>query len=170
MNWQELFESLGLDGRQILVNAIGFGIFLWLMARYAWKPILDFMDARREELAGNFKKIEHEKSDLDKLRKKYEAQIENIDEEATRRTNEAIKKGQEDARHIEEEARARAQAILAKARLDTERITEEARLALKDYVIDVGVEAGKKATMDVLDESTHRKLVERYVEELTNVR
>lgn len=163
-------EALGLNGHQIITNIIGFLIFWWLMAKFAWKPILDFMDKRREELASNFRKIEQEKSEFEKLRQHYQVQIDNIEEEASRRINEAIKNGQDAARQIEDEARARAQAILAKARMDTERITDEARLSLKDFVINVGVEAGKKAAMDVLDETTHRKLVERFVEELTNVR
>lgn len=163
-------DALGLEAKQIITNFIGFGLFLWLMAKFAWKPILDFMDKRREEIAGNFKKIEQEKSDLEKLRQEYESKIADIDTEATRRVNEAIKSGQDAARQIEEEARARAQAILAKARQDTLRITEEARLGLKDFVIDVGVESGRKAAMEVLDETMHRKLVERFVEELTHVR
>lgn len=163
-------DALGLEAKQIITNFIGFGLFLWLMSKFAWQPILDFMDKRREEIAGNFKKIEQEKSDLEKLRQEYEGKIADIDNEGARRVNEAIKSGQDAARHIEEEARARAQAILAKARQDTLRITEEARLGLKDFVIDIGVEAGKKAAMEVLDETTHRKLVERFVEELTHVR
>lgn len=163
-------DALGLEAKQIITNFIGFGLFLWLMRKFAWKPILDFMDKRREEIAGNFKKIEQEKSDLDKLRQDYEGKIADIDTEATRRVNEAIKSGQDAARQIEEEARARAQAILTKARQDTLRITEEARLGLKDFVIDIGVESGRKAAMEVLDETMHRKLVERFVEELTHVR
>jgi F-type H+-transporting ATPase subunit b len=163
-------DALGLEAKQIITNFIGFGLFLWLMSKFAWKPILDFMDKRREEIAGNFKKIEQEKSDLDKIRQEYDGKIADIDTEATRRVNKAIKSGQDAARQIEEEARARAQTILAKARQDTVRITEEARLGLKDFVIDIGVESGKKAAMEVLDETSHRKLVERFVEELTHVR
>jgi F-type H+-transporting ATPase subunit b len=163
-------EALGLNAQQVITNIIGFLIFWWLMGKFAWKPILSFMDERRTELSNNFRKIELEKSDLDKLRQQYQSQIDTIDEEASRRINEAIKNGQSTAHQIEEDARARAQAILAKARMDTERITEEARLSLKNFVINVGVEAGRKAAMGVLDETTHRKLVERYVEEMTNVR
>jgi len=163
-------EFLGLDLTQIITNFLGFAAFLWLMSRYAWNPILGFMDKRREEIAGNFRKIEKEKNDLDETRKDYDQKIAHIDEEATRRTQEAIRIGQDTARQIEDEARARAQAILQKARDDTGRNLEKARLDLKNYVVDVGVEAGRKAAMDVLDEETHRRLVERFVEELADVR
>ena len=112
----------------------------------------------------------NDKSKLEKIKKQYEDQINKIDEEATRRIQEAIKHGQNAARQIEDEARARAQAILTKARADTDRVLEEARLDLKNFVIDVGVEAGRKAAMEVLDETTHRRLVERFVEELSHVR
>jgi F-type H+-transporting ATPase subunit b len=166
----DIMESLGIDPMQVLVNFIGFAIFLWLMARYAWKPILGFMDERRADIAGNFRKIEQEKDDLEKLKRKYQDHLDRIEEEATRLIQEAIKEGQGSARRIEDDARSRAQTILQKARADTERILEEAKLELKDYVVDVGVEAGRKAAMGVLDESSHRRLVERFVEELTGVR
>ena len=167
---QQTLESLGIDWFQLGTNFVGFAIFLWLMARYAWKPILSFMDKRREDIAGSFRKIEQEKGDIEKVKVEYRTQLERIDEEAGRRLQKAIAEGQEAARQIEDEARKKAQAIVLKARSDTERILEESRLELKDFVIDVGVEAGKKAAMGVLDETAHRKLVERFVEELTHVR
>jgi len=166
----DIMESLGIDPMQVLANFIGFAIFLWLMARYAWKPILSFMDERRADIAGNFRKIEQEKDDLEKLKRKYQDHIDRIEEEATQRIQEAIKEGQSSARRIEDDARSRAQAILQKAKADTERVLEEAKLELRDYVVEVGVEAGRKAAMEVLDESSHRRLVERFVEELTGVR
>jgi len=166
----EAIAALGIDWPQIGTNLIGFAVFLWLMRKYAWDPILEFMDKRREEIAGNYRKIEEEKADMDKLRAEYQGHLDRIEEEATQKIQLAIKQGQGAARQIEDEARGKAQAIVTKARSDTERILDDARLQLKDFVIDVGVEAGRKAAMDVLDESTHKKLVEKYVEELTHVR
>ncbi len=167
---QEILDTLGIDLWQVTTNFIGFGIFLWLMGKYAWKPILGFMDERREEIAGNYQRIEQERDELEKLKTEYRDHLERIDEERNREIQKGIQEGRDAARQIEDEARARAQAILTKARADTERILEESRLELKDFVVEVGVEAGKKAAMEVLDESTHRRLVERFVEELTRVR
>ena len=59
-----VLDSLGIDFMQVASNVVGFAIFLWLMARLAWKPILSFMDKRREEIAQNFRSIEEEKADL----------------------------------------------------------------------------------------------------------
>jgi len=165
-----VLDSLGIDFMQVFANVVGFAIFVWVMARLAWKPILSFMDKRREEIAENFRRIEEEKADLQKTASGYADQIAKIDEEALKRTNEAVRKGQDSARQIEDEARARAGLIIQKARADTDRILDDARLTLKNDVIRVGVEAGKKAAMEQLDEATHRKLVEKFVEELSDVR
>ena len=162
-------DALGLEWQQIVTNFIGFAAFLFLMAKFAWDPILGFMDKRREEIAGNFEKIEKEKSELESMKQEYRGHLDRIEEEATARINEAIKEGQESARHIEEEARMKAESIIEKARMDTERIVDQAKLDLKNYVVDVGVEAGRKATMKVMDEKAHRLLVEQMVEELSNV-
>jgi len=165
-----VLDSLGIDFMQVASNVVGFAIFLWLMARLAWKPILSFMDKRREEIAQNFRSIEEEKAEIQKTRQEYENQLARIDEEASKRINEAIRHGQDAGRHIEDEARERARQIILKARADTERILDEARLKLKNDVIRVGVEAGKKAAMGQLDEATHRRLVEKFVEEMSHVR
>ncbi len=170
MLMQAILDSLGIEWHQVVTNIIGFGIFLWLMAKFAWKPILEFMDQRRDEIAGNYRDIEKEKVELDKLKLEYQDHLDRIDEEKSLRIQEGIRQGQDAARHIEDEARAKAQAILEKSRSDTERVLENAKLELKDYVIEIGVEAGRKAAMEQLDEPTHRKLVEAFVEELTNVR
>ena len=166
----DILKSLGIEGEQVIANLIGFAIFYWVMARYAWKPILGFLDKRREEIAENYRQIEVEKTDLHKTQEEYESSIAKIDEEAAKRINEAIRRGQDSARHIEDEARARATQIIDKARADTDRILDDARLKLKNDVIRVGVEAGKKAAMEQLDEATHRRLVEKFVEELSDVR
>lgn len=167
---QESLSALGLDFKQIITNIIGFLIFWWLMRRFAWDPILKFMDSRREEISGNFRKLDSEREDIGKIRTDYETKLAKIDEEATHRIQEAIREGQNAARQIEDEARAKAMSILGKARSDTVRILEEAKLDLKNYVVEIGVEAGKKAAMGALDEKSHRKLVEQFVEEITNVR
>ncbi len=167
---QEIFEALKIEPAQIISNVIGFGILWWLIRKYAWRPILDFMDERREEIAGNFRKIDQERADLAGLRDEYQGHLDRIDDEASRRINDAIRKGEDAARQIEANARSKAQSIIEKSHADTERIIEQARLDLKNYVVDMGVEAGKKAAMEVLDESTHRRLVERFVEELGHVR
>jgi F-type H+-transporting ATPase subunit b len=166
----ESLDALGLKLPQLIANFVGFGILLWLMAKFAWKPILDFIDARREEISGNFQKIESEKLELDKLRHEYEGHLARIEELATQRIQEAIKQGQDAAREIEDQARKKASAIIEKSGADTERMLEQAKLELKNYVVEIGVEAGRKAAMEVLDEKAHRQIVERFVEELSNVR
>jgi F-type H+-transporting ATPase subunit b len=167
---QESLDALGLDWRQLVTNFLGFAVFLWLMARYAWKPMLSFMDKRRDEIAGHYRRIESEQGELGKLKKEYEGKLARIEEEATHRIQEAIRQGQEAAHQIEDQARTRAVAIVEKAKADTERVVEQAKLDLKNFVVDIGVEAGRKAAMGVLDERSHRELVERYVQELSNVR
>lgn len=167
---QDSFNALGLDISQLFANFLGFSLFLWLMAKYAWKPILAFMDQRQEEIAGNFRKIEHESQELAKIRQEYEDRLAKIEEEATKRIQEAIRQGQDIARDIEEQAHIKAQSIIEKSRADITRMLEQARLEFRNYLVEIGIEAGRKATMGVLDESTHKRMIERYIEELYNVR
>jgi F-type H+-transporting ATPase subunit b len=167
---QDALNALGVDWAQLAANLIGFAAFLWLMTKFAWKPILAFMDERKEEIAGNYRKIEDEKSEIERIKREYEDHLSHIEEEATERIQDAVKEGQTTAREIEERARAKSEAIIEKSRIDVEQMLEQAKLELRNYVVEIGVEAGKKATMQAMDDNTQRKLVERFVEELTNVR
>ncbi|HDS30007.1 MAG TPA: hypothetical protein ENN67_03090, partial [Firmicutes bacterium] len=112
---QQIVNALGLDFPQIVANFLGFALFLLLMRKYAWKPFLDFMDKRRNEISGSFRRIDDERAELEKLKSEYKSLIDSIDEEATRRINEAIRRGEDAARLIEEQAREKARMIVDKS-------------------------------------------------------
>ena len=53
---------------QILTQLAAFLIFLAIMKRFAWGPILRLLDERRERIAGEFERIETLKSETDSRR------------------------------------------------------------------------------------------------------
>lgn len=167
---QDSLNALGVHWSQLVANFIGFAAFLWLMAKFAWKPILDFMDKRTEEIANRYEDIDKEKKEVDSMRNEYQGYLESKEQEGDEIIQKAIKEAETAGREIKEEATDEAGRIREKGRGDVERLLEQARLELKNYVIEVGVEAGRKASMGVMDEAAHRRMVERYVEELANVR
>ncbi len=64
----EALENLGIDWKLLLAQVINFAILLWVLKRFAYKPMLDMMDART-------KRIEKGLSDADQAGKKL-AEIE----------------------------------------------------------------------------------------------
>jgi F-type H+-transporting ATPase subunit b len=160
---QESFKVLGLDISQLLANFIGFAAFLWLMRKFAWGPILEFMDKRSDEISNNYQAIDEEKKQVEALRLEYEGYLDTKEQEGDRIVQKGIKEAELAGREIKDQATDDAGRI-------REKLLEQARLELKNHVVEVGVEAGRLASMDVMDGAAHRRMVEKFVEELANVR
>ena len=48
---------LDLDLQQIISQALSFIILLWILRRFAWKPLLNALDARRMHIEDELKKV-----------------------------------------------------------------------------------------------------------------
>ena len=53
---------------QILTQIIGFLVALWILKRYAWKPLLGILDERRAKISGELDTIEQEKGRVEELK------------------------------------------------------------------------------------------------------
>ena len=99
-----------------MTQILGFLIVLWIMKRFAWKPLLRTLEERKERIRSELEEAERRKEDAEKLRQQYEDKIESIDAEARARLQEAVKNAQKVASEIKDEARADVKEMLGRAR------------------------------------------------------
>ncbi len=94
-----------IDWGQIVTQAIGFLIAVWLLKRYAWSSLLGFVEKRRETIASAFEEIESQKAENAEQKRQYDLELQNI--EATRREKiqTAAAEAEQLANDIKEEAR-----------------------------------------------------------------
>ena len=57
----DLFAELA-DWQAILTHMVGFVITVWVLKKFAWKPILSILEERREKIKSEFDQIESEKT------------------------------------------------------------------------------------------------------------
>jgi len=72
---------LSLEWQQLLTHTLGFLITLWVLKKFAWVPILNLLEERRQKIVDEFDNIEKEKEAADKLRLDYENKLKNIEAE-----------------------------------------------------------------------------------------
>ena len=70
--------------QQVVTHILGFLIFVWILKKYAWGPLLGLMEERRNKIAGEFKQIEKEKADVAALTNDYQKKLKEIDNERRR--------------------------------------------------------------------------------------
>ena len=157
---------LALDLQQVLSQAISFIVLLWLLRRFAWRPLLTILDERRRHIETTLQDVASKKTELERLQADYAQRLAKIDDEARVKIQQAVLEGKRIAIEVQEEARAQAQAILAKSKETVELELAKAKVTLRDQIADMTVEAVERVLQQKLDAKTDRALVESALDEL----
>ncbi len=154
------------DLAQILSQALSFLLLLWVLKRFAWKPLLQILDQRRAHIESQLSQVAHSREELGRLQADYAQRVAKIDDEARVKIQQAILEGKLISMEVQEQARAQASAILTKSKETIELEFAKAQVTLRDQVVDMTIEAVERVLQKKLDAKTDRQLVEATLEEL----
>lgn len=166
----QIMETLKIELPQLITHIIGFLILLWILKRYAWKPLLALLDERRERIATSFSDIERKQKEADALNAEYQNRLKEIDVEARRRLTEAIAEGEKIAAKIKEDARTEAKDMFSRSKAEIEQDMAKARVELKNEVVAMTIGAAEKIIHERLDTPKHRELIGRFIEDIEKVK
>ena len=162
----ETIEALGINWPKLIAQTVNFSIVLFVLWRWAYKPILALLEQRRQQIADSVANAEKIKAELAKT----EAARQAILNQANIRANQLIVEARTAAIRIQEvetqKAIAAAEQIVAKAReattLDHARMLTELKREIGRLVVQTtAAVAGKVLTADDqrrLIEETNREL------------
>lgn len=157
---------MDLQWKALATQVLGFLIVLWLLRKYAWQGLLDFIEKRRETIAAEFDTIEKTKVEAESLRERYNEELSSI--EATRRVKiqEAVHEANELASNMKDAARQEALSYRSKATQEIEIEIDKANLTLRDRMVDAVVVATEKLIHERLDDEKHRQLINDFLGEV----
>lgn len=164
--FSQIFDALKIEIPQVITHAVGFLIALWVLRRFAWKPLLRLLEERREKIKNSFDEIDQKQEAADKLNQEYEQKLREIDTEARKRINAAVSEGEKIANKIKEDAREEAKQMISKAKDELDRDVAKARVALKEDMVAMALAATEKIIHEELDDDKHRQLVGRFIDDL----
>ena len=157
---------LQLDLQQIISQALSFLLLLWALKRFAWKPLLAMLDARRARIEDGIRQIDQGKADLVQLEQELQGRLAKIDEEARAKIQAAIQEGRRVAMEMQDDARAQAQGILAKSKETIELELAKAKVTLRDQMAEMTVDAAERLLKQKLDSAADQALVSAILDEL----
>ena len=161
---------MNLEIQQILTQAIGFLVLLFILKKIAWKPLLSLLDERREKISSEFRNIERTKSELSRLEQDYKARLAEIEAQARQKIQEAVAEGQRIAVEVQEKAREEGKNILNKAKDNIELEIAKARVELRNQVASLAIRAAEKVLKEELSEERHKRLVTEFIDEAGQLR
>ena len=153
---------------QLLTTAIGFLCFVWILGKFAWGPILNLLDERRDKIDGDYAAAEKNLADAEQLRGEFELKLADIKTIEREKVQEAVKRGEDIAGGIESKARESAENTRQKAEQDIDLAAHKAQIELRDDVVAMAIGAAEKVIGERLDDDMHRKLITRYIAEIDN--
>jgi len=162
----DIATQFGLDTPHFIAQVISFSIVTFLLYRFAYKPILDVLEMRRQRIAealANADKIKQELADA-------QAKAQDILNQAGNQANKAIEEGRAAAAQVREQemqkAIAAAEQIITKAREAAAQDHARMLTELKREVGRLVVQTTATVTGKILTPDDHKRLAEETAKQL----
>lgn len=154
--------SIGL----IFWTTLVFLILLFLLTKYAWKPMLSAVKDREKSIENALIAAEKAREDIQKMSNENEKLL----QEARLERDKIIKEAMQAATQVRQEAGERASheasLIIQSARQSIETDKEAAKTELKNLVAQLSLEIAEKILRSKLaDDKSSQDLIERYIKE-----
>ena len=143
----------------LLMQAVGFGLFIWFTAKFVWPPLMSKVEERQRQIAEGLAAGEQGRQNLASAEKRVADML----AEAKSRSSEIIAQGEklktETVDAAKSEAKAEAARILAAAKDEIEQEVVRAKEALRDQVADLAVAGASKILKREVDAKAHADLL-----------
>lgn len=135
----EIFAKLGIDWKLLIAQAINFAVLFWVLRRYAYRPMLDFLEKRTERIEKGLQDAESaqeklkeieakEKEVLSTARTEARSIISLAEESAKKRDAERMAETEAKAKRFLEEAE-------TKIREEKEKVMASAKAEISELVV-----------------------------------
>jgi F0F1-type ATP synthase membrane subunit b/b' len=160
-----LLDDLGVNLVVVATQVVIFVITFLLLGRILFGRALGHLQQREAEIKKAHDAIQHDRAEVERMTKEYEAQLAKVDKEGYDKTQEILK-----------EALATAQAAIAKAQADAKAETERAvaeiarekrdsLVKLRAEVTRLTLEVTEKVLDTKLDPAVHGAQVQKFIQE-----
>jgi F-type H+-transporting ATPase subunit b len=166
----DIANSLGIKLPELLTQMVGFIIAVWVLKRFAWKPLIAMLEQRRAKIKSDLDGAEDTKKQAAELLADYQKQLKEIDVTARAKIQEAIAEGNRVAIEIREQSRAEAKDIISKAREDLSRDVAKAKIELRNDIVNMTISATEKIIAERLDDEKQRQLINKFLDEVENAK
>ena len=144
-----------------------FGLFFLILAKFAWKPILNAVKARDEMIKGSLESAEKARKEMFKLQSDNEAILRKAREEREGILKEAREVRDKLIQEAKGKATEEAEKLIEKARAGIESEKRKALSEIREQVTTLSVEIASKILSEKLSHTGEQaKLIDNYLKEI----
>jgi F-type H+-transporting ATPase subunit b len=158
-----------LNASEVVAQVVTFLLLLFLLRIFAWKKLLAVLDARKNRIASEFKKIEETKQEVAALRSDYQERLAKIEEIAGQKIEEALAQGKKITEEVRKKALEEAAEIIENAKVNIKYELAAAKEELKAKIVDLTISATQHIIREKLTSEDDNKLVEDFLKDVDQV-
>jgi F-type H+-transporting ATPase subunit b len=158
-------SALGVDGKAFIIQLITFGLAFLILRRYAFGPILDALQKRRELIDSGVELGEKMKKQQSELDAKIEKTMHETREKADQIISEANSTSRQKIREAEDKAREKASQIHKDAEARIASDTERAKKKLEKEMVGLISDATEAIIHEKVDAKKDAALIDRALKE-----
>ena len=168
MEFQPVFAGAEISIIDTLWYLIVFSILLLAVKHYAWGPVKDMMEKRRQKVIDDLDQAASDRKKAEILANEREAALKNSRQEATQILSVAKSNAQKIGKQIVSEAKAEASAIRERAKADAAQAKTDALNEARDEVADLSVTIAEKVIAKNLSAADQKDLVDQFIKGLND--
>lgn len=168
MEFQAVFAGAEISIINTLWYLIVFSILLLAVKNYAWGPVKDMMEKRRQKIIDDLDQAASDRKKAETLANEREAALKNSRQEATQILSDAKSNAQKTGKQIVSEANNEASAIRERAKADAAQAKTDALNEARDEVADLSVTIAEKVIAKNLSAADQKDLVDQFIKGLND--
>lgn len=168
MEFQPVFAGAEISIINTLWYLIVFSILLLAVKHYAWGPVKDMMEKRRQKVIDDLDQAASDRKKAEILANEREAALKNSRQEATQILSVAKSNAQKIGKQSVSEAKAEASAIRERAKADAAQAKTDALNEARNEVADLSVTIAEKVIAKNLSAADQKDLVDQFIKGLND--
>ncbi len=154
----------------LIAQILNFLVLLAILAKFAYKPLLNVMEERRNRIANDLDSAEQTRLQAEQLKAEYEKMLAGARAEATAIVERATKVGQNLHDDLVEQARVEKEEMIASAKEQIEAEKKQAMLEIRSEVIALSTVIAGKIIDAKLDSAKDKELAVSVTDEVLKER
>ena len=158
-------EALGINIPGLVAQIVNFLLLLFLISRFAYKPILNMLNQRSEQIKESLEAADRARQEAQQSEANIQAQLDAARREGQIIIEQASRSAEQLREEIQQVARQEAETIRQRAQADFDLERQKAIADLRRQFADLTVTAAERVINESLDRAKHHSLISEVLEQ-----
>ncbi len=163
------FNPLAIDPSATALTLLTFLLLLFILGKFAWKPILDAVESREQRIEDAIKAAEEDRATAQVTLDEYKERVSGVEGEVAALREKARAEGESMRADIVKKAEGEASALTEKAQKDIDLAKTQALEEIRGEAVNLGLAIASKVVDKAVESEDHRRLAEQVVAEVGSV-